>query len=275
MEMTLKSKLKSKCNAKWILILLVGFSMKGFSQIPIGIEVNIMEPYPTKYALWAAGVDSYFFTVTNNSDIAFDYYILLSFEGFDANFTETYARINQDFVPAEPFTIYPGATEIITSSDIIAKYSNISLADVDLSDNLGFDLAGELPSGDYTMCANVRGYPQAPGDVFFLSPQDCSEPFVISQNNIELLSPIDGDIVYTEVESTFQWHVQGSLGGPPAGVSYEFSLYEIDSLSAENESVYDMIRSGEAYKIHTEITTDTYYNSVSYTHLTLPTKRIV
>ena len=225
---------------------------KSFAQIPLGVDLYVVEPYPTKYALWAAEAEGYFAIVTNNTDIPFEYYLNISLNGYDNNFNPVSITISDDFVPSHPLLIGPNETVHVSAQDITDRYQG--LENFLITENVPLNLDGELPSGTYQLCTSARAFPENPGDAIqiFSDSFDCSEEFVVSQNNITLEFPQDGYVVENNGNDlNVQWSSISSLGESPGDQQYVVRLYELDSLEAEQFSIYDMIRDGSLPAIYT------------------------
>ncbi len=212
-----------------------------FGQLPMDVSVNVIPPYPTKYNIWIANSANYIITIHNNSDKEFDYYVRASLEG-ESGGEETYLRFNRDFFPSNSLTIGPHEIVTLTSVDLELLYSEAKITDLETTPNIPQEIDGELPEGTYQLCFEVMLHD--PNQEIFLSPKLCSDPFFISQSNLELIYPADESVwSQTDIPITFQWINNGSQANSE-NFKYILRLYEIDPLLAEEEPLFEYIQSG-------------------------------
>lgn len=228
----------------YMILLLLGYSLTGLGQIPMGVTVNIFPPYPTQYNVWVADGSNYMITIHNNSDTEFEYYVRAGIEG-ESGGEETFARISPDFFPVESLTIGPNEVTTITSVDLEDLYRNAGVNDLERSPNIPIDdINGELPEGTYMLCFELMLYD--PTQEIFLSPKICSEPFTVSHSSLELVYPQDGSVWdATDVPVTFQW-MNNTSQGLNEDFEYQLAIFEIDANSVNDESIYEYIETGGA-----------------------------
>jgi len=221
------------------------------AQIPLDVSVNAFPPYPEQYSVWASSSSNYMVTILNNSDTQFEVYVKVSFEGTSNDFTETFVRFSEDYIPATGFTSTPGIPLVLTAFDIEQSYNNLGFGDVVKSDNISEDPNGELPSGDYQLCVEVLQFPSVGNDEkIFLSPTRCTDPFGVSQSNIQLEWPYDNSYVSTLSPINFNWSTNSGLSYD-ASQTYRLKLYQPDSIQAVEESIYELVESGELFPVFT------------------------
>lgn len=211
------------------------------AQIPLGVEISVVPPFPKQFNLWTTNAESFFTTVMNTSDRDFDFYVKVSIESTDGS---TFVRFRDDFRPSRPFTSIANRTITFGSVVIGNNYSDVSISDLEVSDDIALDINGELPAGEYQICVQLIEYNDDPAVApVFLSPASCSDPFEVNQGNIELIYPIDGDEVPVDVPISFNW-TNNNLTALDGSQQYVLKLYELDSIAAANESIFDLIETG-------------------------------
>ena len=224
------------------------FSTASFAQIPLDVQTSVVPPYPKQFSFWSSNASQFFVTVINNSDQDFDFYVKVSIESTDG---QSFARFFDEYRPTRAFTIPANQMRTFDSAVIGNNYDNLSLDDLDISDNIPIDANGELPAGEYTICVQLLEYvddPAAPP--VFLSPVSCSEPFEVNQGNVELIYPFDNSVSPANVPISFNW-TNNNLSAINDEQEYILRLYEIDSLTAANEYIYDMVETGSIPAIYT------------------------
>lgn len=222
------------------ILLFAGIQLQ--AQIPMEVQVQITPPYPKEYSYWFSNASGFFITAINNSDIDLDCYVQISIESLDG---ETFIRFRDDFIPSRPFTIPANSARTFSAEVVANNYDNLDIGGLDISDDISLDINGELPAGEYIICAQLIEFPDNPAEPpVYLSPQaGCSDPFEINQGNIELIHPYDGDVLPADVPISFNW-INNSLTALDSEHEYRLRLYELDSLTAANESIYDLVETG-------------------------------
>lgn|GEM_PF-1357319 len=215
------------------------------AQTPLAIEITALPPYPTQFNVWVSNVDNYMITVRNNSDKDFDYYIDLEMIGLTHD-EETYIRLLQGTLPINPKRIGSEEVQMLTQADIEDMYGGLDLSNLDISPNIPLEENGELPAGDYQLCSTAIFYdPGDPDDGLEISPRDCSDPFLVSHNNLTIAYPEEGDIIpeAEDIPIPMAWLVNGlSLENDP--YEYILRLYEIEPEVAVEEPVWELVEEG-------------------------------
>lgn len=218
------------------------------AQIPLNVETNVMQPYPTQYSIWASEAESFTVFVANNSDSDFEFFIRTELIGTDYNNDEVYIRISEDYLPVDRFTLSGGTSMLYTSSDIAELYANLTTSDIEYSPNIPIeDINGELPAGEYRICTQAYEYNEDGAAIPVpLSPASCSDYFTTGQASIELVSPDEALPLDSEGTNVFMWTVNGIDFNNGGQYEYQLNIYEIDALQAEEESIYDLVAEGYA-----------------------------
>lgn len=218
------------------------------AQIPLDVVTNVIPPYPKQYSFWASNANSFTVTVSNFSDQSFDFYVAVTIESTDGS---TYIRLNETYRPSTGFTIQPSTTITLGSNVIGNIYDNLGLDNLELSPNIPLDINGELPAGEYTICTQILEYNEDPAaPPVYLSPLSCSDPFEINQGSLTLEFPNDYTTVSEHFLIDFLW-TNNSLTANDIENQYILKLFELDSLTARNESIYDLVETGSLAPIFT------------------------
>lgn len=234
---------------KYIFLLALQITaLSAWAQIPLSVTTEVLYPYPTQYSVWASEAESFMIIVTNNSDADYRFFVKTSLTGTDDALNETFILLDENYRPNSGFDIAAGETMMITSSEIGNTYSNLSQADVMISDNIPIDdINGELPSGDYKICTQLVEFDtDLTDDLTLLSPIDCSDGFGVGQANIQLEFPNEFSMLDPEAPIDIMWGVAGVDFEDLSNYSYRVVMYEVDSIQAAEESVYDLVESGGA-----------------------------
>lgn len=238
---------------KYICFIVFSFILtKSEAQIPLGVTTNVLPPYPSEFSVWTGNAGNYFINIQNNSDLNFEIYVRVSLIGTAVDGEPVEVKISDNYRPVSGRTIPSFGNLQLMSSDIEEMYGNLGIPDLDLTPNVPLDLEGELPSGVYKLCAEVIEFnPDPTAGINFLSPVICSEEFVVSTNNIELIWPGDGDLQPDDSPINFLWNINSTTGIPIGDQEYRLRIYELDALQAEEESIYELIESGDLPPVFT------------------------
>lgn len=237
---------KLQYTLRTLAIALVLFSTQvTIAQIPLQVDITVLPPYPTQYNVWVSNVDNYMITVSNNSDTEFEYYLDIEMIGL-THAEPTFIKLLEGSRPIQGRRIGAGEVQMLTQQDIEEMYDGLDIPDLDISPNIPLEENGELPAGDYQLCTTAINFdPSGVDDGIQLSPKDCSDPFLVSHNNLSIAFPEEGDIM-PEVEDTpfpIAWIVNGnSLANDP--YEYILRLYEIEPEVAAEEPVWELVEEG-------------------------------
>ena len=236
-------------NHCFLLLLIFLFATQAVAQIPLEVQTSVVPPYPKQFSFWSSNASQFFVTVFNNSDQDFDFYVKVSIESTDG---QTFARFLDEYRPTRAFTIPANQMRTFDSAVIGNNYDNLSLDELDISDNIPIDANGELPAGEYQICVQLLEYNDDPAlPPVFLSPVSCSEPFEVNQGNIELIFPNDGgEPLPSGITTSFNW-TNNNLSAIGPAQEYVLKIYELDSLAAANEYIYDLVETGSIPAFYT------------------------
>ena len=253
-----------KVITSFLVVLFLSFSAYG--QVPLEVEVNVLPPYPTEYSVWASEAESFTVFVMNNSDTEFNFFIRVELKGTTLGGEEVFIRILEDYVPSQGFTLGSGEGTMLSSSEIFDAYSNFTPGqDIETSPSIDTDnINGELPAGNYQICAQLiefkDDFDMGDQGLAFLSPLNCSDSFIAGQASIELIGPDPSLQLNTDFSNVFQWIATGINPSDIGEYGYTLKIYEIDSLQAAEESVYDLVEEGfaEVFFTSEEVNEDLY-----------------
>jgi len=245
-----------------IVLFILFLASNAIAQIPLDVQTSVVPPYPKQFSFWSSNASQFFVTVINNSDQDFDFYVKVSIESTDG---QTYARFLDDYRPDREFTIPANQMRTFDSAVIGNNYGNLGLDQLDISSNIPIDANGELPAGEYNICVQLLEYSDDPAaPPVFLSPESCTEPFEVNQGNIELIHPFDNDALPVDIPISFNW-TNNNISALDGGQQYILKLYELDSLTAANEYIYDMVETGSLPVFYSSEPTSDIFHFYDYT----------
>jgi len=218
----------------WVLVILVLlFNLKIFSQINIDIILQISKPYSPYYADYFNGTTNTFIILKNNDQIPHKIKLVGTITGDNGIFLAT----KKDFFPQTPLNLGPFQTLTLTGKDL-SNYLNIKQIDVNGIDKAELIRGSALPEGNYEICLQALDYDT--GEPLSLpSPSGCAQSEVIFPDAPQLLIPTDGDSVITMngmLPINFSWIPPIPT---PAGIKYKIQIAEYFNQSLDPNALLD------------------------------------
>ncbi len=212
-------------------------------QLPLEFSVEVMAPFPLRYQTWLTEASTYLIPVTNKTDESYDFFLRASIQGVGPNNGDITINVREDFLPANTLHIGPLQSLVFSGQEIGDSYGNVELSDFDISPAVDQGINGELPEGEYEICFEILFYNDVdPSDNYFLGPTTCSEPFLATHGDLEIITPFNGQVVTEDDMPLYCSWMMNSTYFDDFNLEYQLKLYHLpDGL---DESVEELILSG-------------------------------